>query len=156
MKVSKVQCPNHYITITLIFAPSIFALPIKSRVWFGIKFRILNQNYIKIINEFCNFAILKIWQLWPKKFITQILESLYNFISILVLYRQDMIGPQKSLDDQFLPSNFFCVWKLSCKNYLWVVLPSIYILGLFGIWILQWKSFVLQTYCFRPFFCFMI
>ena len=28
MKVSKVQCPNHYITITLIFAPSIFALPI--------------------------------------------------------------------------------------------------------------------------------
>ena len=28
MKVSKVRCQNHYITITLIFAPSIFALPI--------------------------------------------------------------------------------------------------------------------------------
>ena len=49
------------------------------RFIFGIKLQILNQNHIRY-----NWWILNKWQLWPKNVTTQILQCLYNFISILV------------------------------------------------------------------------
>ena len=55
------------------------------RFWFifGIKLRMLNQNYIKDEKLILN----KMAVMTKKCYITQILQSLYNFISTLVLYK---------------------------------------------------------------------
>ena len=62
---------------------------------FGIKLRILNQNCIKIINEFRTN-----WLLWPKKVITQIIQSLYNFIFTLGILQNG--GQALSANDIFI------------------------------------------------------
>ena len=43
-------------------------------------FLILKQNFFKVKDK-----LRRKWQLWPKNVITQLLQSLYNFISALVL-----------------------------------------------------------------------
>ena len=43
-------------------------------------FQILKQNFFIVKDKF-----RRKWQLWPKNVITQLLQSLYNFVSALVL-----------------------------------------------------------------------